>query len=307
MRLLFAGTPDVALASLDALVASRHDIVGVLTRPPAPAGRGRAERPSPVHVRAVELGLPVVTADRLADPGVIAAVRDLAPDCCPVVAYGAMITAEARAIPEYGWVNLHFSLLPRWRGAAPVQHAVLAGDRQAGATTFRIDAGLDTGPTFGSVTETVGDRDTSGDLLARLAVTGAGLLVETMDSIERGDAEAQPQPDRGVTLAPRIEVGDARIGWIGTAQYVDRFVRAMTPAPGAWTTLRGERVKIGPVEPIASADLAEGEIKAQRDYVHVGTGDGDVALGEVQAHGKRAMPAGDWARGLRLTPGECFA
>lgn len=307
MRLLFAGTPDVALASLDALVASRHDIVGVLTRPPAPAGRGRAERPSPIQVRAVELGIAVVNAARLTDPDVIGAVRDLAPDCCPVVAYGAMITAEARAIPQHGWVNLHFSLLPRWRGAAPVQHAVLAGDRQTGATTFRIDAGLDTGPMFGSVTETVGERDTSGDLLARLAVTGAGLLVETMDSIERGDAQAQPQSDRGVTLAPRIEVGDARIGWIGAAQYVDRFVRAMTPAPGAWTTFRGERIKIGPVQPIESADLAEGEIKAQRNSVRVGTGDGDVVLGEVQAHGKRAMPASDWARGLRLTPGECFA
>lgn len=307
MRLIFAGTPDVALPSLDALMSSGHEVAAVLTRPPAPAGRGRAERHSPVHTRALDLGLPVITGSRLSDPEVLGAVRDIAPDCCPVVAFGAMVTPAALAVPPAGWVNLHFSLLPRWRGAAPVQHAVLAGDEQTGATTFRIDAGLDTGPVFGTVTESIRPRDTSGELLARLSVVGSTLLVDTLDRIESGDVAPVPQPQRGVTLAPRIEMDDARIGWIGPADYVDRFVRAMTPAPGAWTILRGERVKIGPVEVAEGGDLAPGEIRGERTLVHVGTGAGNVVLGQVQAHGKRAMAATDWMRGLRLAPGEAFA
>jgi len=307
MRLLFAGTPDVALPSLDALVDSQHDVIGVLTRPPAPAGRGRAERPSPVHERALELGLPVVTAARLGDPGVLDAIRDLQPECCPVVAYGALITADALAIPSLGWVNLHFSLLPRWRGAAPVQYAVRAGDERTGATTFRIDAGLDTGPILRQEGTDIGARETSGELLARLAVSGARLLVETMDRLEPGDIAPVPQPADGITHAPRIAVDDARIDWATSAHDIDRLVRAMAPSPGAWTTLRGERVKIGPVEIAATADLGAGEITAQRDGVLVGTAAADVRLGEVQAHGKRAMSAADWARGLRLEPGERFA
>lgn len=307
MRLLFAGTPDVALPSLNALVDSQHDVIGVLTRPPAPAGRGRAERPSPVHERALELGLPVVTAARLGDPGVLDAIRDLQPECCPVVAYGALITADALAILPLGWVNLHFSLLPRWRGAAPVQYAVRAGDERTGATTFRIDAGLDTGPILLQEGTDIGARETSGELLARLAVSGARLLVETMDRLETGDIAPVPQPADGITHAPRIAVDDARIDWATSAHDIDRLVRAMAPSPGAWTTLRGERVKIGPVEIAASADLGAGEITAQRDGVLVGTAAADVRLGEVQAHGKRAMSAADWARGLRLEPGERFA
>jgi len=307
MRLLFAGTPDVALPSLDALVDSRHDVIGVLTRPPAPAGRGRAERPSPVHERALDLGLPVVTAARLGDPGVLDAIRDLQPECCPVVAYGALITADALAIPPLGWVNLHFSLLPRWRGAAPVQYAVRAGDERTGATTFRIDAGLDTGPILLQEGTDIGARETSGELLARLAVSGARLLVDTMDGLETGDVAPIPQSADGITHAPRIAVDDARIDWAVNEHDVDQLVRAMTPAPGAWTTLRGERVKIGPVESTATANLAAGEIMVQRDGVLVGTAAADVRLGEVQAHGKRAMSAADWARGLRLEPGERFA
>lgn len=307
MRLLFAGTPEVAVASFDALAASQHEVVGVLTRPPAGAGRGRSERPSQVHQRALDLGLPVITASRMSDAGVLDAVRELAPQCCPVVAYGALITADALSIPPLGWVNLHFSLLPRWRGAAPVQYAVRAGDERTGATTFRIDAGLDTGPILLQERTDIGGRETSGELLARLAVSGARLLVETMDRLETGDIAPVPQSADGITHAPRIAVDDARIDWAVNDRDVDLLVRAMTPAPGAWTTLRGERVKIGPVEIAASADLAAGEIAAQRDGVLVGTAAADVRLGEVQAHGKRAMSAADWARGLRLEPGERFA
>lgn len=307
MRLLFAGTPDVALPSLDALVASQHEVVGVLTRPPAPAGRGRGERPSAVHARALELGLPVVTAARLSDPGVLDSLSDLAPDCCPVVAYGALITPRALDMPVQGWINLHFSLLPRWRGAAPVQYAIHAGDVQTGATTFRIDSGLDTGPILLQETTDIEPRETSGELLTRLAVSGARLLVETMDQLESGSLTSRPQASEGATLAPRISVEDARIDWTCTAVEVDRLVRAMTPAPGGWTTLRGERVKIGPVEIADSAALDPGEIDVRRTSVLIGTGSGDVVLGDVQAHGKRSMSAADWARGLRLEPHERLA
>jgi methionyl-tRNA formyltransferase len=307
MRLLFAGTPDVALPSLEALVASDHEVVGVLTRPPAPAGRGRGERSSPVHARVLELGIPVIAAARLGDPGVLDAIRELAPECCPVVAYGALITEEALAVPPHGWVNLHFSLLPRWRGAAPVQYAIRAGDERTGATTFRIDAGLDTGPVLLQESTPIGPRETSGELLGRLAVSGARLLVDTMDRLQAGSVAAIPQSDDGFVSAPRISVDEARIDWTRPGQEIDRLVRAMTPSPGAWTTLRGERVKVGPVTMLDTAALAPGHVLAERASVVVGTGDGDVSLGEVQPHGKRAMSAADWARGLRLDAGERFA
>lgn len=307
MRLLFAGTPDVALPSLDALVASRHEVAAVLTRPPAPAGRGRSERVSPVHARARDLGIPVITAASLRDESVLDAVRDVAPDCCPVVAYGALITPDALAVPRLGWINLHFSLLPRWRGAAPVQYAIRAGDTHTGATTFRIDAGLDTGPVLASLRTAIGERETSGALLDRLAMDGSHLIVETMDALDAGTVEAVPQSEDGVTLAPRIEVDDARIDWSVSAPDIDRLVRAMTPAPGAWTTLRGDRIKIGEVEVLEADTLAPGEIEAQRSAVHVGTATHDIALGQVQAPGKRPMSAPDWARGMRLDAGECFA
>ena len=307
MRLVFAGTPDVALPSLDALIASRHDVVAVLTRPPAPAGRGRAPRPSPVQVRAEEVGLPVLTPGSLRDSAAIAAVAEFAPDCCPVVAYGALLPPPALAIPAQGWVNLHFSLLPRWRGAAPVQHAIRAGDTETGATTFRIDEGLDTGPILLQERTPIGDRDTSGELLDRMAVSGAALLVATLDGLEDGTLVAVPQSSDGVTLAPRIDVDDARIDWSASAVDVDRLIRASTPAPGSWTTLRGARLRLGPVEITEVTDLAPGELRAGKRDVLVGTGSTAVRLDVVIAEGKRPMSAADWARGLRLEPGEAFA
>lgn len=307
MRLVFAGTPDVALPSLEALTASRHEVVGVLTRPPAAAGRGRAPRPSAVHVRADQLGLPVFTPSSLRDPDALAPLADLAPDCCPVVAYGALLPPAALAIPVHGWINLHFSLLPRWRGAAPVQHAIRAGDTETGSTTFRIDEGLDTGPILLQESTSIGDRETSGDLLERMARSGATLLVATLDALEDGALGAQPQTSDGVTLAPRIEVEDARIDWHQPAAHVDLLVRASTPAPGAWTMLMDARVRLGPVDFSDATDLAPGEIRAGKRDVLVGTGSTAVRLGEVIAQGKRAMSAADWARGVRLGPGEAFA
>src|SRR3954470_13061436 len=247
MRVVFAGTPEVALPSLRAIAGSEHELAGVVTRPDAPAGRGRRLTASPVAQLADELGVPVLTPEHPRDPGFQAALRDLAPDCCPVVAYGALLPQSALDIPMHGWVNLHFSVLPAWRGAAPVQHALWAGDEVTGATTFRIVPELDAGPTFGLMTETVRPDDTAGTLLDRLAIGGADLLVRTLDGIEDGTLEARPQPAEGVSLAPKITVEDARLDWADPATAVDRRIRACTPAPGAWTTLADQRLKIGPV------------------------------------------------------------
>ena len=302
---MFAGTPAVALPSLRALLASRHDVVAVLTRPDAPAGRGRRTRPSPVTELAGEYGVQVLTPARPREPEFLARLRSIAPDCCPVVAYGALVPRAALDVPGHGWVNLHFSLLPAWRGAAPVQAAVLHGDDVTGASTFLLEEGLDTGPVYGMITEAVRPRDTAGDLLARLSVAGADLLVATLDGIENGTLTPRPQPAEAVSVAPKLTVDDARVDWSAPALRVDRLARACTPAPGSWTTFRADRLKLGPVVPEPAADrLDPGEVRAERSKVLVGTGTAPVVLGDVQPPGKRAMPAVDWARGVRPEPGE---
>jgi methionyl-tRNA formyltransferase len=325
MRLVFAGTPAAAVPSLRALLASpSHEVVAVLTRPDAGAGRGRRVVPSPVAEVALEHGIELLRPHR---PGeALDRLREIAPDCCPVVAYGHILRPDVLAVPRLGWVNLHFSLLPAWRGAAPVQHAVIAGDEVTGATTFLLDAGMDTGPVLGTLTETVRPRDTSADLLDRLAVAGAGLLVATLDGLEAGSLTPVPQPPDGVSVASKLEVEDARVDWAAPALAVDRLVRGCTPAPGAWTTFRDARLKVAPLEvvapglapgPAAGADdgaddgsdgsrLAPGELQVGRREVLVGTGSVPVRLGEVQPAGKRPMPAVDWARGVRPGPGERF-
>jgi methionyl-tRNA formyltransferase len=302
LKLVFAGTPAVAVPSLQALLASTHDVVAVVTRPDARAGRGRALRPSPVKEQATGAGVEVLTPTSPREDAFQQRLRELAPDCVPVVAYGALVPRSLLDVPRHGWVNLHFSLLPAWRGAAPVQHAVLHGDEVTGATTFRLEEGLDTGPVFGVLTERVRPADTSGDLLGRLATAGAELLVATLDGLEAGSLHAVPQPAEGVSLAPKLTPDDARVDWSAPAIRVDRLVRACTPAPGAWTTLRDRRVKLGPVT-LAEGSLAAGEISAGGS---VGTATTPVRLGEVRPEGKGAMPAVDWLRGLRLEPGERF-
>ncbi|HEY0536160.1 MAG TPA: methionyl-tRNA formyltransferase [Actinoplanes sp.] len=305
MRLVFAGTPAVALPALDAIAASSHELLAVVTRPDAPAGRGRRLVRSAAGAWADERGIEVLTPQRPREPEFQQRLRDLAPDCVPVVAYGALVPPSALEIPKHGWVNLHFSLLPAWRGAAPVQHAVLHGDEVTGASVFELEAGLDTGPVYGTLTEEIRPADTSGDLLERLSVAGAGLLVAVLDAIDAGTARAHPQPADGVTLAPKVTIEDARIRWDDPAFAVDRRIRACTPAPGAWTTLRDDRLKLGPVRPVANAaPLAPGDLLVERTQVLVGTATTPVALGEVRAAGKKPMPATDWARGLRIQPGE---
>jgi len=299
--LVFAGTPEPALPSLHRLIASpRHDVVAVLSRPDAAAGRRGKPAPSPVAALAAEQGIPVLKPARPNTAEFAAELAALAPDCCPVVAYGALLGDELLAVPHRGWVNLHFSLLPAWRGAAPVQAAIAAGDTVTGATTFQIERSLDSGPVYGMVTETVRPDDTAGDLLGRLAESGAGLLEATLDGIEDGTLTPAPQPAEGISVAPKITVDGARVRWELPAHVVERRLRAVTPNPGGWTTIGDTRIKLGPVTLTEAADLAAGEIRVERNRVLIGTGSGAVQLGTVQPPGKRAMNAADWARGARL-------
>ena len=302
MRLVFAGTPAAALPSLDALLKSGHEVAAVVTRPDARSGRGLRLGHSPVAQRAAEAGIEILSPARPADPDFQARLCEIGPDCCPVTAYGALLPQSALDIPRHGWVNLHFSLLPAWRGAAPVQHAILHGDDVTGATTFRIVRELDAGPVYGMLTEAIGPDDTAGDLLDRLSAAGADLLVATLDGIESGELEARPQPADGVSLAPKVTTADAQVRWQQPAIAVGRLIRACTPAPGAWTELDGGRVKLGPAQPAAPGEepLAPGELRLLRGRVLAGTGTAPVELGDVQADGKRTMTAADWARGLRL-------
>jgi methionyl-tRNA formyltransferase len=297
VRIVFAGTPEVAVPSLDALLASRHNVVAVCTRPDAPSGRGKRLTPSPIAQRAAAVGLETLKPQRPRDEDFVARLTQIAPDCCPVVAYGALLPQRVLDIPPNGWVNLHFSVLPAWRGAAPVQRAILAGDQTTGATTFRIVAELDAGPTFATMTEPILPTDTSGDLLGRLAVRGADLLVRTLDGIEDGTLTATPQPEGPASYAAKIGVEDARIDWTQAAEVVDRLIRACAPAPGAWTTFEGERFKINTA--VLSADrLRPATLAVTKSSVRVGTATQALELGQVQAQGKKPMAAADWARGV---------
>src|SRR3954453_1084223 len=307
MRVVFAGTPSVAVPSLHAILDSgRHDVVAVVTRPDKPAGRGRELRGSPVKDVAASRGIPVLQPRRPGDDDFLEQLRALAPDCCPVVAYGALLPPSALAVPAHGWVNLHFSLLPAWGGAAPVQHAILAGDEITGATTFLIEEGLDSGPVYGMLTAEIGARETAGQLLDRLATDGGGLLLGTRAGIPDGSLRPQPQAADGVTIAGKLTSGDARVDWSAPALRVDRLVRACTPAPGAWTTFRGRRLKLAPVVPADdhdAIDLRPGELRVA-DGVVVGTGGGAVRLGDVQPEGRATMAADAWVRGTRLDVGD---
>jgi methionyl-tRNA formyltransferase len=303
VRLVFAGTPAVAVTALRAVLASRHTVEAVVTRADAPAGRGRRVGPSPVSVLAGEAGLEVLKPIRPNDPVFLHRLREIAPDCCPVTAYGALLPQQALDIPRHGWVNLHFSVLPAWRGAAPVHHAILHGDDVTGATTFRIVKELDAGPVFGVATEPVRPADTTGSLLERLATVGAELLVATLDGIEDGTLRAVPQPAEGVSLAPKLTPADARVDWKLPAHLIDRQIRACTPDPGAWTEFDGGRMKLWPVTLSVSREPgvpdAPGELRVERGAVYAGTGSRPVRLGDVQPPGKRRMDAAAWARGLR--------
>jgi methionyl-tRNA formyltransferase len=301
VRIVFAGTPEPAVPSLQRLIDSpHHEVIAVLTRPDAASGRRAKPTPSPVAAFALERDIPVLRPERPNSTEFVAELGDIAPDCCAVVAYGALLRDGLLAVPPLGWINLHFSLLPAWRGAAPVQAAIAAGDPVTGATTFRIEPSLDSGPVFGVVTEVIRPTDTAGALLTRLSVSGAALLEATMDGIADGSLTAVPQQADGVTVAPKITVDEARVRWDLPAHAVDRRIRSVTPNPGAWTLIGDLRVKLGPVQVSAREPLPPGVIQVDRDGVHVGTGSQPVVLGELQPPGKKLMKAADWARGARL-------
>jgi methionyl-tRNA formyltransferase len=305
VRLVFAGTPEPALPALRRLIESpEHEVVAVLTRPDAAAGRHRKPEPSPVAREALARGVPLLRPARPNSPEFVAELSELAPQCCAVVAYGALLRDDLLAVPPEGWINLHFSLLPAWRGAAPVQAAIAAGDTVTGATTFRIELSLDSGPVYGVVTETIRPTDTAGDLLERLALSGAVLLSATLDGIADLSLTPRPQPADGVSIAPKITVEQARVRWDLPAPVVERRIRAVTPNPGAWTLVGDLRVKLGPVHIDSGPPkpLAPGDIHVDRQSVWIGTGSEPVRLGQIQPPGKKLMNAVDWARGARLDP-----
>ncbi|RFD24770.1 methionyl-tRNA formyltransferase [Mycobacterium uberis] len=309
MRLVFAGTPEPALPALRCLIDSpHHDVIAVLTRPDAVSGRRGKPEPSPVAREALDRGIPLLRPARPNSPMFVSELSELAPECCAVVAYGALLGNPLLAVPPHGWINLHFSLLPAWRGAAPVQAAIAAGDTITGATTFRIEPSLDSGPVYGVVTEKIQPTDIAGDLLERLAVSGATLLLSTLDGIADGTLTPRPQPDDGVSVAPKITVEQARVRWDLPALVVERRIRAVTPNPGAWTRIGELRVKLGPVclgtgvaeLPRTLNPLLPGDIHVDRKSVWIGTGSDPVRLGQIQLPGKKFMNAIDWARGARL-------
>lgn len=305
MRVLFAGTPAVAVPSLDALVEAGFDVVAVLTRPDAPIGRKRVLTPSPVAARAAELGLDVIHAAKV-DEAAVEQISAAAPDVAAIVAYGGLVPPAALAIPRHGWINLHFSLLPAWRGAAPVQRSVMAGDDVTGAVTFQLEKGLDTGPVFGTLTESVGPEDTAGQLLERLSHSGAVLLAQTLSAIETGKASAVPQAG-DVSLAPKLTLEDGHLNWHHPALAIGRQARGATPEPGAWTLLDGQRVKLDPVRLRPDIeDLAPGALGVHGKSVLVGTGSHAVELTRIQPAGKKMMAAPDWARGIGSLEGVVF-
>jgi methionyl-tRNA formyltransferase len=300
MRVLFAGTPQVAVASLDQLVNDGFDVVAVLTREDAPVGRKRVLTPSPVAARAAELGIELIHANRI-DETTQQRIAALEADIAAIVAYGGLVPEKALGIPRLGWVNLHFSLLPAWRGAAPVQHSIMAGDDITGAVTFQLEKGLDTGPVFGTLTEAIDPADTAGDLLGRLAVSGSVLLSQTLSGLDSGAVVGVPQRGES-SYAHKLTLVDGKIDWSAPALAIRRRINGTTPEPGAWTELDGQRFKIGPVSPAADVDsLTPGQVQitgGKQPRVVVGTGSHGVELALVQPPGKKMMNAADWARGI---------
>lgn len=294
MRLVFAGTPAVAVPSLAAL-APAHDIAAVITREDAPVGRKRVLTPSPVAAAAEERGLRVLRANRLREE-VTEQVAELAPDLGVIVAYGGLVREPLLSLPRLGWINLHFSLLPRWRGAAPVQHAVIAGDRETGAAVFQLVAELDAGDVFAELRRPIGADETAGELLDALAVDGAALLADTVDALEAGTAVAAPQTGEP-TFAPKLGIEDGRLDLTLSADEVYARLRGVTPEPGAHAQLNGERFKILRAARTGGEALRPGEVEARGRSVVVGTGTEPLELITVQPAGKKAMPAADWWRG----------
>lgn len=300
LRIVFAGTPAAAVPTLERLAASAHDVVAVVTRPPAPLGRKRILTPSPVATAAERLGIPVIDARRLDDAATerIAALR---PDLGVIVAYGGLVREPLLSTPSHGWINLHFSALPAWRGAAPVQRALIAGDADLGASVFRLVPELDAGDVYAVRSRPVQPGETAGAALESLAASGADLVAEVVDAIDAGSAVATPQVG-APTFAPKLTIDDGRLDWTRPTAEVDARYRGVTPEPGAHTEVDGVRLKVLEAGPAASGTdlprLDPGEVVGQRRRVLVGTADGALELRRVQPSGRNAMEAADWWRGL---------
>jgi len=296
LRLVFAGSPAAAVPSLELLAASRHEIAAVVTREDSPQGRKGVLTPTAVSASATELGLPVIAANRLAGDATDQ-ITALQPDLGVIVAYGGLVREPLLSAPKYGWINLHFSLLPRWRGAAPVQRAIIAGDELTGATVFQLVPELDAGDVFGMLTEPIGAHQTAGDLLGSLSASGAELLLRVVDAIADGTANALPQVG-DVTLAPKLTLPDGEIDWTAHATTVDSLIRGVTPEPGAFTTLDGARFKVLSAAIARNAPrLAPGQFAREGKLILVGTATDPIELITVHPAGKKAMNAGDWWRG----------
>lgn len=298
MRIVFAGTPATAVPTLEALVASRHEVAAVITRPDARVGRGRTLQPSPVAVAAEKHGIEVLKPVSTSAPEFLEALAATQARLGVIVAYGALLKRDVLDALEFGWINLHYSVLPAWRGAAPVQRSIMAGDEITGATVFSLVEALDAGPVLGTITDRIREEDTAGTLLERLSDEGARLMTDVVDHIEDGDIGAVRQPEDNVSYAHKLTTEDARIDWNRPAFAVDRHIRGCTPAPGAWTGVDGARLKVGPLTIAEESTLKPGVAAIGKREVRVGTTTTDVVLGEVQPHGKKAMPAADWGRGL---------
>ncbi|SEI85725.1 methionyl-tRNA formyltransferase [Demequina mangrovi] len=305
MRLIFAGTPEIAVPTLAALEDAGHEIVAVLTQPDARGRRGRTLHPSPVKEYALERGLDVWTPEKASAPEIVARVKELEVDAAAVVAYGQILRPALLEAVRLAWVNLHFSVLPTWRGAAPVQRAIMAGDEVTGASTFVIEKGLDTGPVIGTLTERIRMTDTAGDLLERLAQLGAPLMVQSLEALDAGVARPTPQSTDDISYAEKLTREDAYVRWDLAAHLVDRRIRGCSPAPGAWTTLPdGSVAKLGPVSPRPQrAGTVPGQLREEAGEVLVGTGTEPVALGWIAPAGKKPMDAAAWWRGARLGEG----
>jgi methionyl-tRNA formyltransferase len=306
MRTVFFGTPRWAVPSLEALLESDIEVAAVVTNPDRPAGRGMALRPSPVKEHALGAGLEVLQPQKARSPEFHDALLELAPDVATVVAYGKILPGSLLAVPRLGFVNLHFSLLPEYRGAAPVQRAVMDGRSVSGVSIMVLTEGMDEGPVLAATEEPVTDDDTAGSLGDRLAAVGATGLVDALAAYEAGNLVPVEQDHARATYAPKITTEEAAIEWTESSGVIRNKVRGLNPVPGAWTTLRGERVKIWATRARAEAGLAPGELDVQDDALVVGTGDGALDLIEVQLQSKRPMSGADAARGLRLAPGERF-
>ena len=305
MRIVFAGTPVFSVAALDALHAAGHDIVGVYTQPDRPAGRGQKLTASPVAARATTLGLDLFKPESFKkQPDAIDTLRALAPDLMVVVAYGLILPQAVLDIPPRGCLNIHASLLPRWRGAAPIQRAILAGDTETGTTIMQMDAGLDTGPMLLRETLPIGVK-TAGELHDALASQGARLIVQALAQLEAGTLTATPQPNEGSTYAPKLTKEEARIDWSQSADEVARRIRAYNPAPVAWSEIAGERVKFHRAQAVPGSGAAGTVLTCGPDGLKIATGEGAVRIHELQRPGGRVLPAGQACQRWNIT-GRCF-